>query len=180
MVYTRYFFIMQNIKVTGMHSNTYTNNIIFISIGVKIMFYVGKNFESLFILPNIRNFFDAAMDYWSSFFSMYAWLVNDTEVYDFFSFEMLSSWNTFQFQLVMKGACAPTRILGVSKRTELYENRPSCFLTEEAVFVKNILFEILVSEYSEQSKMSRNLIFSSRPDVCVCVCGSDFQRLKPR
>ena len=39
-------------------------------------------------------------------------------------------------------------------------------------------FEILVSEYSELSKMSRNVIFSWRPGararararVCVCVC----------
>ena len=30
-------------------------------------------------------------------------------------------------------------------------------------------FEILVSEYSELSKTSRNVIFSWRPDVCACV-----------
>ena len=31
-------------------------------------------------------------------------------------------------------------------------------------------FEILVSEYLELSEMSRNVIFSWRQDVCVCVC----------
>ena len=35
------------------------------------------------------------------------------------------------------------------------------------VFVKKH-FEILVSEYSEQSKTSRNVTFSWCPDVCVC------------
>ena len=47
---------------------------------------------------------------------------------------------------------------------------------------------MLVSEYSEKSKTSRNVIFSWRLDECVCVCVhvcvcmyvSDFQRLKPR
>ena len=34
-IYTRYFFIIQNIKVTELHSNTYTNNIILISMGGK-------------------------------------------------------------------------------------------------------------------------------------------------
>ena len=37
------------------------------------------------------------------------------------------------------------------------------------VFVKIFIFEILVSEYSEPSKTSRNMILSWRPDVCVCV-----------
>ena len=37
------------------------------------------------------------------------------------------------------------------------------------VFVKKFFFEILVSEYSEQSKTWRNLIFSLRPDVRACV-----------
>ena len=55
-----------------------------------------------------------------------------------------------------------------------------CFLTEKAVFVKKKFSEILVSEDSEQSKTSKNVIFSWRPDVCVCVYVSDFQRLKPR
>ena len=30
-------------------------------------------------------------------------------------------------------------------------------------------FEIIVSQYLEKSKTSRNVIFSWRPDVCVCV-----------
>ena len=37
------------------------------------------------------------------------------------------------------------------------------------VFVKKFFFEILVSEYSEWSKTSRDVIFSWYPDVCVCV-----------
>ena len=45
---------------------------------------------------------------------------------------------------------------------------------ENYVFVKIFFFEILVSEYSEWSKTSRNVIFSWHPDVCVfvrvCVC----------
>ena len=47
-------------------------------------------------------------------------------------------------------------------------------------FREKFFFEILVSQYSEESKTSRNVIFSWRPDVCVCDCVSDFQRLKPR
>ena len=35
--------------------------------------------------------------------------------------------------------------------------------------MKKFFFQILVSDYSEQSKMSRNVIFSRRPDVCACV-----------
>ena len=38
-----------NIKVTGMHSNIYTN-IIFIGMGVKISVYTGSYPETLFIL----------------------------------------------------------------------------------------------------------------------------------
>ena len=37
------------------------------------------------------------------------------------------------------------------------------------IFVKKRKFEILVSEYSKQYKTSRNVIFSWRPEVCVCV-----------
>ena len=46
------------------------------------------------------------------------------------------------------------------------------------VSVKKKKIEILVSEYSEESKTSRNVIFSWRPGVCACV--SNFQRFKPR
>ena len=65
-----------------------------------------------------------------------------------------------------------------------------CFLTQETVFSWRILslfaysvcnekvkIEILVSEYSEWSKTSRNMIFSWRPDVCVY--GLDFVIFKP-
>ena len=55
-----------------------------------------------------------------------------------------------------------------------------CFVTEKAVFVKKT-FEILVSEYSELSKTSRNVILASvRMYLCVRAYASDFQRLKPR
>ena len=51
-----------------------------------------------------------------------------------------------------------------------------CFLIEETIFSWNKI-EMLVSEYSELSKTSRNVIFSRRPGVCGCAL--DFQLLKP-
>ena len=52
-----------------------------------------------------------------------------------------------------------------------------CFLTEEAMFSWEKKLEILVSEYSEWSKTSRNVIFNWREDVCGCVRFSTFQTL---
>ena len=57
----------------GMYSNIYTNIIfigllIFIGIGVKITVHTEKYPETLFILPNIRNFFSVTTNYTSSFF----------------------------------------------------------------------------------------------------------------
>ena len=55
-VYTRDFSIMQNVKVTGIHSNIYTN-IIFIGMGVKITVHTRKYPETLFIFYWISEIF---------------------------------------------------------------------------------------------------------------------------
>ena len=60
--------------------------------------------------------------------------------------------------------------------TIIFNNFRFCFLIKEAMFLSTKI-GILVSEYSEWSKASINMIFSWRPDVCVCVCAglSNFQ-----
>ena len=75
----------------------------------------------------------------------------------------------------MKDYCF-IRVKAVSQEVFFWTNSryskfltPFCFLTGEAIFQKKKI-EILVSEYSEQSKTSRNVIFSWRPDVCMCAC----------
>ena len=67
-----------------------------------------------------------------------------------------------------------TRLYYYEMRSSTFEN-VYCFLTEEAMFLLIFFFfEILVWEYSEYSKTSRNLYVSVRR-VCVCVRFSTFQ-----
>ena len=64
----RYFLIMENIKVIGMHSNIYTN-MIFIGMGVKVADLTRQYPKTLFILLNMRNFSWVTMNYPIYFFS---------------------------------------------------------------------------------------------------------------
>ena len=75
-------------------------------------------------------------------------------------------WNYFLHVLCVAPPFPKTeQIISVTSVTFLLPHWGSCFREK-----KN--FEILVSEYSEYSKTSRDVIFSWRPDVCVyaCVC----------